>query len=313
MSKTALIAVGGNSLIRAGEKGDIAEQLANTRRTAKAIVQLVRDGLEIVVTHGNGPQVGAALLRSERASDQVYAQSLDVCDAATQGEIGYLLQQSLCNEIAAAGLRHPVVTLLTQVVVCGDDPAMTHPTKPIGPFYSQADAEERARLHGWRIVEDAARGYRRVVPSPEPIEIVEEECIRRMVTSGALVIALGGGGIPVVRDGGGLAGVEAVIDKDRASALLACRLQVDYFIISTDADRVYLDYRKPTQRPLERVTAGEVEGYYQAGQFPPGNMGPKIESALKFLRAGGREVIITSYEHLPEAVRGKAGTHITRA
>jgi carbamate kinase len=310
-TKSALIAVGGNSLIRAGEKGDIGEQLANTRRTARAIVHLIRDGFHLVVTHGNGPQVGAALLRSERASDQVYAQPLDVCDAATQGEIGYLLQQSLCNEIAAAGLRHPVVTLLTQVVVCRDDPAMTHPTKPIGPFYSRVDAEERARQFGWQIVEDAARGYRRVVPSPEPMEIVEENAIRQMMMSGALVIALGGGGIPVVRENGGFAGIEAVIDKDRASALLACRLPVDYFIISTDADRVYRDYRKPTQQPIHQATADDMERDYRAGQFPPGNMGPKIESALRFLRAGGREVIITSYEHIPDAVRGKAGTHIT--
>ncbi len=314
MPKSAVIAVGGNSLIRAGEKGDIAEQLANTRRTAKAIVQLIRDGLDIVVTHGNGPQVGAALLRSERASDQVYAQPLDVCDAATQGEIGYLLQQSLCNELACAGLRHPVVTLLTQVVVCRDDPAMQHPTKPIGPFYSRADAEDRARHLGWKIVEDAARGYRRVVPSPEPIDIVEEDSIRRTIESGAIVIALGGGGIPVVRENGRLAGVEAVIDKDRASALLACRLQADYFIISTDADRVYRDYRKPTQRGLDRVSVEEIERDYEAGQFPPGNMGPKIESALRFLRgtAPGRQVIITSYEHLADAMHGQAGTHITR-
>ncbi len=317
MAKTAVIAVGGNSLIRAGEKGDIAEQLANTRRTARALVELIRDGLHIVVTHGNGPQVGAALLRSERASDQVYAQPLDVCDAATQGEIGYLLQQSLCNELAATGVRHPVVTMLTQVVVCRDDPAMLHPTKPIGPFYSRADAEQRARALGWSIVEDAARGYRRVVPSPEPIEIVEEDSIRRMMRAGALVIALGGGGIPVVRENGGLAGIEAVIDKDRASALLACRLQVDCFVISTDADCVYRNYRKPAQQALGRVTADEIERDYQAGQFPPGNMGPKIESALRFLRNGAagagvqREVIITSYEHLAEAFRGQAGTHIT--
>ncbi|MGE5361218.1 MAG: carbamate kinase, partial [Bacteroidales bacterium] len=179
MTHTAVIAVGGNSLIRAGEKGDIAQQLANTRRTAQAIVSLIRDGLRVVVTHGNGPQVGAALLRSERASDQVYAQPLDVCDAATQGEIGYLLQQSLCNELGAAKLRCPVVTLLTQVVVSANDPAMQHPTKPIGPFYSKADAEERARHLGWQIVEDAARGYRRVVPSPEPVDIVELESIRQ--------------------------------------------------------------------------------------------------------------------------------------
>jgi carbamate kinase len=312
MSKSAVIAVGGNSLIRAGEKGDIAQQLANTRRTAQAIVALMREGLHVVVTHGNGPQVGAALLRSERASDQVYAQPLDVCDAATQGEIGYLLQQSLCNELCAAGLGCRVVTLLTQVVVSADDPAMQHPTKPIGPFYSKADAEDRARQFGWKIVEDAARGYRRVVPSPEPIDIVELESIRLLMDGGALVVAVGGGGIPVVRHGGCFAGVEAVIDKDRASALLASRLEADYFIISTDADRVYRDYKKPTQQGLGYVTADEIERDYRQGQFPPGNMGPKIESALRFLRNGGGEVIITSYEHLPEALRGQAGTHIVR-
>jgi carbamate kinase len=310
VSKTALIAVGGNSLIRAGEKGTITEQLANTRRTAEAVVGIIRRGYQVVVTHGNGPQVGAALLRSERASDQVYSHSLDVCDATTQGEIGYLLQQSVHNELADAGLDIPVVTVLSQVVVRRDDPAMDHPTKPIGPFYSRADAEARKRLLGWEIVEDAARGYRRVVPSPEPVEIVEEGVIRTLLDRGVLVIAIGGGGIPVVRENGALVGIEAVIDKDRASALLASRLGVDAFIISTDADRVYLDYKRPTQRPIDRATAGEIQGYYEAGQFPPGNMGPKIESALRFLRAGGREVIITSYERLSEAIDGTAGTHI---
>ena len=313
MSRTALIAIGGNSLIRAGEKGTIAEQLANTRRTARAVVGLIQDGFRLVLTHGNGPQVGAALLRSERASDQVYSQSLDVCDATTQGEIGYLLQQSLQNELQAAGLKVAVATILSQAVVCADDPAMRHPTKPIGPFYSRADAEERARLLGWQVVEDAARGYRRVVPSPEPIEVVEEPVIRMLLAQGVLVVAAGGGGIPVVRTPEGLKGVEAVIDKDRVSALLASRLGVDTFFISTDADRVYVDYRKPTQRPLERVTVSEMEAHVAAGQFPPGNMGPKVESALRFLRNGGREVIITSYEHLRAAAHGDAGTHIVPA
>jgi carbamate kinase len=310
VSKTALIAVGGNSLIRAGEKGTIAEQLANTRRTAKAIIGVIRRGFQVVVTHGNGPQVGAALLRTERASDQVYSHSLDVCDATTQGEIGYLLQQSVHNELAGAGMDLPVVTVLSQVVVRRDDPALDHPTKPIGPFYSRADAEAKKRLLGWEIVEDASRGYRRVVPSPEPVEIIEENVIRVLLERGVLVIAVGGGGIPVVRSNDTLAGIEAVIDKDRASALLAARLGVDLFIISTDADCVYLDYKRPTQRPIARATAGEIQGYFEAGQFPPGNMGPKIESALRFLRAGGKEVIITSYERLCEAVDGTAGTHI---
>jgi carbamate kinase len=310
MSRTALVAIGGNSLIRAGEKGTIEEQLANTRRTARAIVGLIRDGFSLVITHGNGPQVGAALLRSERASDQVYSQSLDVCDATTQGEIGYLLQQSLHNELRTAGLQVPVATLLSQAVVGADDPAMQHPTKPIGPFYSRSDAEERARLHGWQVVEDAARGYRRVVPSPEPVEVVEEPVIRALLAQGVLVIAAGGGGIPVVRTPEGLKGVEAVIDKDRVSALLASRLGVDCFIISTDADCVYVDYRKPTQRALGRVSASEMEAHRASGQFPPGNMGPKVESALRFLKNGGKEVIITSYEYLRAAAHGDAGTHI---
>ena len=263
-----------------------------------------------MITHGNGPQVGAALLRSERASDQVYAHSLDVCGATTQGEIGYLLQQSMHNALSEANLTRPVVTVLSQVVVRGDDPALSHPTKPIGPFYSRADAETKKRQLGWTIVEDAARGYRRVVPSPEPVEIIEEDVIRVLLSQGVLVIAIGGGGIPVVREGGCLAGIEAVIDKDRASALLAARLGVDLLVISTDADRVYLDYRRPGQRPVDRATAAEMERHLEAGQFPAGNMGPKIESALRFLRSGGSEVIITSSDRLCEAVTGTSGTHI---
>ncbi len=310
MPKTMLIAVGGNSLIRAGEKGTVAEQLANARRTAAAIIGLIRDGYRLVITHGNGPQVGADLLRSERAADQVPGLPLDVCGAATQGEIGYLLCQSLHHELDSAGLHVPLVSLITQTVVSRDDPAMQHPTKPIGPFYSRADAKQRKHAFGWEIVEDAARGYRRVVPSPEPIDIVELEVIRDLVNDGVLVVAVGGGGIPVVRHNGTLQGVEAVIDKDRASALLASRLRMDIFAISTDADFVYRDYKSPTQQPLTHVTVSEMEAYLRAGQFPPGNMGPKVESALRFLRDGGHEVIITSYQHLYEAVAGRAGTHI---
>jgi carbamate kinase len=305
-----LIAVGGNSLIRAGEKGTVAEQFANARRTAAAIVDLIRAGYRLVITHGNGPQVGAQLLRSEQASDQVPAQTLDVCGAASQGEIGYLLCQSLESQLAAAGFDMPVVSLITQTVVSQDDPAMQHPTKPIGPFYSRSRAEEKKRQLGWEIVEDAARGYRRVVPSPEPLEIVELDVIRRLMNQGILVVACGGGGIPVVRSQRMLQGIEAVIDKDRASALLALKLGVDVFAISTDVDCVYLGYKKPEQRPLRRATVSELEAYMAAGQFPPGNMGPKIESALHFLKSGGKQVVITSYEHLLDALAGRAGTHI---
>ena len=309
--KSMLIAVGGNSLIRAGETGTTAEQWINARRTAAAIVQMIRNGFRLVVTHGNGPQVGAQLLRSERASDQVPGQTLDVCGAASQGEIGYLLAQSLSDELAATGLDVPVVSVVTQTVVRANDPAMKRPTKPIGPFYSRAQAEDRQRQLGWQIVEDAARGYRRVVPSPEPVEIVELEVIRSLMDQGVLVVACGGGGIPVVRHGGQLEGVEAVIDKDRASALLASQLDADIFAISTDIDFVYLDYKKPTQRQLGNITALELEAYYKAGHFPAGNMGPKVESALRFLKAGGQQVVITSYEHLTEAVAGRMGTRIS--
>ncbi|MGB7553552.1 MAG: carbamate kinase [Candidatus Korobacteraceae bacterium] len=310
MSRTALVAVGGNSLIRAGEKGTIVEQLANTRRIAQAIVGLIRLGYHLVITHGNGPQVGAQLLRSERASDVVYGQTLDVCGAASQGEIGYLLAQSLQNELTAASIDVPVVSLVTQTVVSADDAAMQHPSKPIGPFYSRADADEKKRLLGWQIVEDAARGYRRVVPSPEPIEILELDVIRSLVDRGVLVVSTGGGGIPVMRVDGRLQGVEAVIDKDRASALLAAELGVDLFAISTDTEYVFLNYKRPNQSPLTRVTAAQLERYLQQGHFPPGNMGPKVESVLRFLHSGGREAVITSYGHLCEAVKGSAGTHI---
>jgi carbamate kinase len=306
-----LIAVGGNSLIRAGEKGTVAEQWRNARRTAAAIVAIIRAGYRIVVTHGNGPQVGAQLLRSERASDQVPGQTLDLCGAASQGEIGYLLSQSLRDELASAGLHMPVASVVTQTVVRATDPAMKHPTKPIGPFYSRERAQELGRQLGWTIVEDAARGYRRVVPSPEPVEIVELEVIQDLMAQGVLVVACGGGGIPVVRHGDELTGVEAVIDKDRASALLASTLHVDVFAISTDVDFVYLDYKKPTQQPVRSITASELKAHYRAGYFPPGNMGPKIESVLRFLEAGGKEAVITSYEHLAEAVAGRMGTHIT--
>lgn len=308
--QTILLAIGGNSLIRAGETGTITEQRANAQRTAAQIVGLIRAGYRIVLTHGNGPQVGAELLRSERGASQVPGHPLDVCGASTQGEIGYLLQQALQTELQLADLHVPIATVVTQSLVSLDDPSMQHPTKPIGPFYSRADAEERKRLFGWEIVEDAARGYRRVVPSPEPIDIVELEVIRSLVAQGVLVIACGGGGIPVVWKDGSLQGVEAVIDKDRASAWLAARLGVDLFVISTDADCVYLDYKKPTQRPLQHVSAAELEEYARAGQFPPGNMGPKIESVLRFLRGGGKEAIITSCENLCPALAGSAGTHI---
>jgi carbamate kinase len=307
---TAVVAIGGNSLIRAGEKGTIAEQMANVRRTSEGLVCLIRDGYHLVLTHGNGPQVGAALLRSERAADETYRLPLDVCGATTQGEIGYLLQQVLTERLSRAGLKRPVVTMVSQVVVSEDDPAMSHPTKPVGPFYSQRDAEMRRDRFGWAIVEDAARGWRRVVPSPAPLEVIEEPAIKVLVNSGALVIACGGGGIPVVKANGHYRGIDAVIDKDAASALLAMRLQVDLLVVSTDADRVYLDYRTPRQQPLDRVTPTQLRNYAKAGQFPPGSMGPKVDAVASFVESGGKRAVITAPETLYEAAQGRAGTQI---
>jgi carbamate kinase len=308
--KSALIAIGGNSLIRAGEKGTIEEQTQNARVISRAIIEFLLQGFHVVVTHGNGPQVGAALLRSERAAGQVYELGLDVCVAATQGEIGYILQQALQQEIRRSGMALAVTTVLTQVIVAENDPAFQKPTKPVGPFYSREAAEERTRLFGWKMVEDSYRGYRRVVSSPEPLEIVEEDAIRRIFEQGMLAIVLGGGGIPVIAKNGSLHGADAVIDKDRASVLLALRLPVELLVFPTDADYVYLNYRKPDQRPLTRVCAEEMRRYSETGQFPAGSMGPKIEAALRFLSGGGREVIITSREKLAAAARGDDGTRI---
>ena len=312
MARTALIAVGGNSLIRVGERGTIEEQLANAHQTARRITQLVADGWRVVITHGNDPQVGAALLRSERAAGEAYTQPLDVCVATTQSEIGYMLERGLECELRRAGFYMPVMTILTQVRVSPDDPALSNPTKPIGPFYTQKVAEEKIRLHGWTMVEDAARGYRRVVPSPQPLEILELEVIRQILDLGIIVIALGGGGIPVVvGEDHSVTGVEAVIDKDRASSLLATGLGLETFVISTDVDQVYLNYKQPTQRAVRRATADLMEHYLNEHQFASGSMGPKIEAAVRFIRNGGRDVYITLCDQLVEAVHGKAGTHIS--
>jgi len=308
--KPTVVAIGGNSLIRAGQRGSIEEQRTNALITARAIVGLVQQERTIIITHGNGPQVGAQLLRSEIAADQVCPEPLDVCGADTQGAIGYILEQALIHAFADAGVNVPVATVLTQVVVNPADPAFQRPTKPVGPFYTAEQAQQRARARGWTVVEDAARGWRRVVPSPEPREIVEIDAIRDLASSGYVVIAAGGGGIPVVRCNGGLVGVEAVIDKDLAAALLARLLCARLLIISTDVECVYLHYRQRNEQPLRCVRASMLRRYAAEGHFPPGNMGPKIEAALRFLANGGREVIITSPERLTAAVEGSAGTHI---
>ena len=311
MSRTALIAIGGNSLIRAGERGTIDEQLANAHATARSLAGMVKRGWRIVITHGNGPQVGAALLRSERAAGEVYTHPLDVCVATTQSEIGYLLQRAMEYELRQLGLTTPVITVLTQVRVDADDPAFKNPAKPIGPFYSREEAEEKKRRMGWDIVEDSARGYRRVVPSPEPQEVFEQNIIRHLLDEGMIVIACGGGGIPVIeQEDHTVIGSEAVIDKDRASAVLATELGVDLFAISTDARQVYVDFKKPTQIGIDSITVDELQKHVDDGQFPPGSMGPKVESAIRYLRNGGKEVIITSFEYLTEAIEGNDGTRI---
>lgn len=309
--RTALLAVGGNSLIRAGQRGTIEEQFENAQKTADYIAELIEKGFNLVITHGNGPQVGAQLIRSELGSGQVYSMPLDVCVASTQGEIGYILQNSIQKALRKKGIDNPVITIVTQVVVNEDDPAFKKPTKPVGPFYTREEAERKRKL-GWEIIEDAGRGYRRVVPSPKPIDIVEKEAIKQCLNDGMIVIAVGGGGIPVIKKDGEYVGVEAVIDKDRASAVLAKYLEVDYFIISTDADKVYLNYKKPNQKALDTITVEEAKKFYNEGHFPPGSMGPKIEAVIDFIESGGKCAIITSPENLIEAIFGNAGTKIVK-
>jgi carbamate kinase len=310
--RRALIAIGGNSLLRPGEPATVSAERAHVADVARAIAAIVADGWHVIVTHGNGPQVGAELLRSERASDEAYPLPLDVCVACTQGEIGFLLQQALGEALAAEQVRRPAVTVLTQVVVSAGDPAFSRPTKPIGPCYDAAQAAAR-RAAGWAMVEVHGRGFRRVVPSPEPIRIVEEAAVRVLVDSGAVVVALGGGGIPVVPTRQGLRGVEAVIDKDLASALLATSLAVDRFVIATDEDCVFVDYGRASARPLGTVDADELRRLAADGQFPPGSMGPKVEAALRFVDAGGDEAIITSHQGLVAALDGRGGTHVVPA
>lgn len=310
MSKKALIAVGGNSLIRAGERGTIEEQLSNAQATARNIVKMIKVGWDVVITHGNGPQVGAALLRSERASKEVYVHPLDVCVATTQSEIGYIMQRAMEEELKTAGIEKLVTTIPTMVRVDKDDTAFKNPTKPIGPFYSRQVAMEKKRTLGWDVVEDAARGYRRVVASPEPKEVMELEVIRKVIDLGIITIALGGGGIPITIENGKVIGLEAVIDKDRSSALLAKDLDTDLFLISTDTDRVYLNYKSPQKQGIDKATVAEMEKWMDEGHFAPGSMKPKVESVIRYLKSGGKKAIITSYEYLEDALEGQAGTLI---
>jgi carbamate kinase len=314
VTKTAVVAIGGNSLIKDKEHLTVPDQFATTDETCGHSAEMIKQGWRVVITHGNGPQVGFILLRSELASNVLHTVPLDSCGADTQGALGYMIQQLLGNRLRRARTDVPVVTVVTQVVVDEDDPAFRKPTKPIGPFYDEDRARRYERTEGWSIVEDAGRGWRRVVPSPIPREIVELGAIRSLLEAGFVVVGVGGGGIPVVRDGqGDLRGIEAVIDKDYASSLLAIGLEADLFLISTAVEQVCLNYGEPGQRALDHLTVEEARRYLEEGHFPPGSMGPKIKAVVQFLERGGREALITSPENLASALRGETGTRITSA
>jgi carbamate kinase len=307
-----VVAIGGNSLIRSKERSGFADQLATACETCRHIGDLVEQGSRVVVTHGNGPQVGFLLIRSHLARNRVPETPLDAGNAQTQAEIGYMIQQCLDNELAARGRKERAVTLVTQVVVDEADPAFELPSKPVGPFYTKREAAALQKELGWTLKEDAGRGFRRLVPSPRPVEVVEQAEVERLVEEGFVVVACGGGGIPVFRTDKGLAGTAAVIDKDLASALLAERIKARRLVISTAVEQVYVDYGTPNQRGLADVTANDMKQYLAQGQFPAGSMGPKVEAALEFLAAGGEQVVITDPGSIGAALAGTRGTRISR-
>jgi carbamate kinase len=311
MAKVAVVAIGGNSLIKDKDHQTVPDQFETTRETCVHIAGMIEQGWDVVITHGNGPQVGFILLRSELASHVLHTVPLDSCGADTQGAIGYMIQQSLYNEFKKRGMKKQAATVVTQVVVGKDDPAFQNPSKPIGPFYEEEEAKELAAERGWVVKDDAGRGWRRVVPSPIPLEIVEKDAIKTLLDAGFVVIGVGGGGIPVVREeDGSLRGVEAVIDKDYASGLLASSIRADLFLISTAVDKVALNYGKPGQKWLDKMTLAEAKQYLAEGHFAPGSMGPKIRAIIKFLEEGGKEALITSPENIERALMGETGTRI---
>jgi len=310
--ETLVVALGGNAIQQSGEKGGAAEQFANVSKAMASVAELADRGYRVVLTHGNGPQVGTILLQqaAAEAAEGIPAMPMDVAGAMSQGQLGYMMQQCLQNELRKRGRPWPVATVVTQMVVDPNDPAFGNPTKPIGPFYSKEKAEE-LRTKGYIIIEDSGRGYRRVVPSPQPAAVAEIYAIRTLVNSGALVICSGGGGIPVVRDADGLLhGVEAVIDKDMGASLIARKLDADRLLILTDVERAAINYRKPDQRALDCVTVSEMKVYLQEGQFAAGSMGPKVRSAVSFVEAGGKEAIITHLHSALAALDGGTGTHV---
>ncbi|MDQ7857991.1 MAG: carbamate kinase [Armatimonadota bacterium] len=312
MGRLAVVAIGGNSLIKDPRHQTVEDQYRAAGETCAHIAGMIRAGWDVAITHGNGPQVGFILRRSELARHELHEVPLDVCGADTQGAIGYALQQNLYNHFRRLGIAKPAVTVVTQVEVAADDPAFQHPTKPIGSYMDEATATRRRDEDGWAVMEDAGRGWRRVVPSPLPRRIVEEGVVRALLADGCTVIAVGGGGIPVVADAdGALRGVAAVIDKDYASSLLASTIRADLFLISTAVDRVAVNFGQPNQEWVSQMTLAEAKRYLAEGtHFAKGSMAPKIQAVVWYLERGGREAIITSPEQIERALAGEAGTRI---
>jgi carbamate kinase len=310
MEKLAVVAIGGNSLIKDNRHQSAQDQKRAVEETCVHLVDLVAQGYKLVITHGNGPQVGFLLLRSEIAKKHLPQDPLDSCVADTQGSLGYYIQQGLYNEFSRREITRTAITVITQVEVSLNDPAFSEPTKPIGPFYTKKEAAE-LRCQGWNMIEDAGRGWRRVVPSPIPKKIIELDAISSLIDQGFVVIGAGGGGIPVIRnENGTLEGVAAVIDKDLASSLLAQNLNADLLIISTAVEKVSLHFGKPEQRDIDRMTAWEAQRYLEEGHFAEGSMAPKIRASISFLKHGGKEAVITTPFKLKEALKGRTGTHI---
>jgi carbamate kinase len=309
----AVVAFGGNALLRPEDSGDTETQLARARTAVRQLLPILNRGYELIVVHGNGPQVGNLLLQAEIAAGEIPPQTLDVCVAQTEGSMGFLLELAFDNELKAAGFRKRVITLVTQVQVDAADPAFLEPSKPIGPFFARGRAEAIEKTAGSTMVEDAGRGFRKVVASPKPLAIRNVDLIASLVNRGSIVIAAGGGGVPVVvPEQGEARGVEAVIDKDYAASMLAASLSADLFVILTGVERVSRDFGKPTETPLPRLDVAAARALLAEGQFPPGSMGPKIDAAIRFVEAGGREVLITRAECLSTALDGETGTVIWR-
>jgi len=307
----AVVAVGGNALIKDKNHKTVQDQFEAAKDTMSHIVDMIEKGWDVVITHGNGPQVGFILRRSELAKDILHEVPLDYCGADTQGAIGYMFQRALDNEFKRRGLKKDAATVITQTVVSKDDPAFLHPTKPIGTFMEEEEAKSRAEKDGWTVVEDAGRGWRRVVPSPLPERIVEANVIGKLIKAGIIVVAVGGGGIPVIEnEHGDIEGIEAVIDKDFGSSLLAKMIDADLFVISTAVEKVALNFNQPDQKWLDKMTVAEAKQYIEEGQFAPGSMLPKAKAIIQFLENGGKKALITDPEHIGEALEGKTGTWI---